>query len=49
VLAPVREKYFAYLDDKKYLDEILLKGKLKAEKQAKATLDRVYNKLGLIR
>ena len=48
-LRPVQEKYFEYLNNKEYLDEILLKGKLKAEKKARETMDRVYNKLGLIR
>lgn len=48
-LKPVQEKYFEYLSNKEYLDEILLKGKLKAEKKARETMDRVYNKLGLIR
>ena len=48
-LKPVQDKYFEYLADTKYLDEVLLKGKLKAEKKAKETIDRLYNKLGLIR
>lgn len=48
-LAPVQEKYFEYLNNKEYIDSILLKGKLKAEKKAKETMDRVYNTLGLIR
>jgi len=48
-LAPVQEKYYKYLEDKDYLNEILLKGKQKAESKAKETLNRVYNKLGLIR
>lgn len=48
-LEPVQDKYYKYLEDKKYLDQILLKGKQKAEAKAKQTLDKVYNKLGLIR
>lgn len=48
-LKPLQEKYFALLADKKYLDEICLKGKLKAEAKAKETMDKIYTKLGLIR
>lgn len=47
-LKPIQEKYFKYLEDKDYLDEILKKGKQKAERKAKEVLDRVYNKLGLV-
>jgi len=48
-LKPVQEKYYEYLNNKSFLDEILLKGKQKAETKAKETVDRVYSKLGLVR
>jgi len=48
-LKPIQEKYFAYLQDKKYLDTILAKGKEKAKLKAREVLNRVYDKLGLIR
>lgn len=47
-LKPLQEKYYAYLNDKEYLDKILLKGKLKAEVKAKEVLHRVYEKVGLV-
>ena len=48
-LAPVQEKYFAYLNNLDYLDEILEKGRVKASKKASEKIKEVYSKLGLIR
>lgn len=48
VLSPMQEKYYKYLSDKKYLDEILEKGRAKASAQAHKKLVEVYTKLGLI-
>lgn len=48
-LSPIQEKYFNYLKDKSFLDEVLQKGKQKAESKAKEVLNRVYEKLGLVR
>lgn len=47
-LRPIQDKYYDYLNNKAYLDEILLKGKEKAQKQARKKLTEVYEKLGLI-
>ena len=48
-LKPVQEKYYEYLADTDYLDNILAKGKEKAEKKASETVAKLYKKLGLIR
>lgn len=48
-LKPVQDKYFAYLNDKEYLNTILEKGRKKASAKAQETLKIVYEKLGLIR
>ena len=47
-LTPVQEKYFDYLNRLDYLDEILKKGRLKAESKANAKIKEVYGKLGLV-
>lgn len=47
-LEPLQKKYYKYLEDKDYLDEILAKGKLKAQAKARETLAKVYNTVGLI-
>lgn len=47
-LSPIQEKYFEYLNNKKYLDEVFAIGREKASKKAKEVLHRVYEKLGLI-
>ena len=48
VLEPVQKKYFKLLEDKGKLDEILKKGREKAEKKASAKMREVYDKLGII-
>ena len=47
-LEPLQKKYYKYLEDKEYLDNILLKGKQKAQAKAKETLKKVYKTLGLV-
>lgn len=47
-LKPIQDKYFKYLEDKEYLDEILKKGREKAQAKAQEVLKRVYSKLGLV-
>lgn len=47
-LEPVQKKYFEYLGNKEYLDEVLAKGKEKAEIKANAKVNEVYAKLGLV-
>ena len=47
-LAPVQAKYYEYLSNTSYLDEILAKGKAKAEIKANAKIREVYSKLGLV-
>ena len=47
-LKPVQDKYYEYLSNKPLLDEIFKLGKEKAEKKARETMKRVYEKLGLI-
>lgn len=48
-LTSLQEKYYKYLSNKKYLDEILEKGRQKAQIKARETINRVYSKLGIIR
>jgi len=48
VLEPVQKKYFKLLEDKTKLDEILKKGKEKAEKIANKKMCEIYNKLGIM-
>ena len=47
-LEPLQKKYYKHLEDKAYLDDILAKGRLKAQTKARETLSKVYQKLGLI-
>jgi hypothetical protein len=47
-LAPVQEKYFKYLENTDYLDEVLEKGRIKAEKKANEKIKEIYSKLGLV-
>lgn len=47
-LQPIQDKYYELLENKDYLDEVLEKGKLKAQKQAHKKLIEVYEKLGLV-
>ncbi len=47
-LKPIQDKYFEYLEDKEYLNEILKKGREKAQAKAQEVLKRVYSKLGLV-
>lgn len=48
-LSPIQDKYYKLLDNKDCLDEILAKGKQKAQSQARITMDKVYKTLGLVR
>ncbi len=48
VLTPVQEKYYNYLADKKYLDQVLEMGRVKASAQASKKLKEVYVRLGLV-
>lgn len=48
VLAPVRNKYFELLENKKYLDEVLKVGREKANAVASQKVKEVYEKLGLV-
>lgn len=47
-LEPVQKKYFELLDNSNYLDEILEKGRIRAEKKANEKIRQVYDKLGLV-
>lgn len=47
-LEPVQNKYYQYLSNKDYLDEVLAIGRKKAEAKANAKINEVYNKLGLV-
>lgn len=47
-LEPVQNKYFEYLNNKDYLDEVLAIGRLKAEAKANEKINQIYDKLGLI-
>jgi tryptophanyl-tRNA synthetase len=47
-LSPVQEKYYKLLENKEYLDEVLKKGKEKAEIKANAKIKEIYTKLGLV-
>jgi len=46
-LKPFQEKYNAIINDTEYLDKICKEGAEKAHQKASATLERVYQKLGL--
>ncbi|MBQ7351551.1 MAG: tryptophan--tRNA ligase [Clostridia bacterium] len=47
-LEPVQKKYFELLENKDYLDEILVRGRKKAEEKANAKITEIYSKLGLV-
>ena len=47
-LEPVQNKYFDLLNRRDYLDEILAKGRKKAEEKANAKIKEVFEKLGLV-
>ena len=47
-MTPVRKRLEELKADRKYLEEVALKGAQKAEKVAKAKLKQVYKKLGLV-
>ena len=47
-LKPIQDKYFEYYNNKEYLNEVLKKGKEKAQSQARKKLNEIYEKLGLI-
>jgi tryptophanyl-tRNA synthetase len=47
-ITPVQEKYFNYLKNTDYLDEVLAIGRKKAETKANAKISEIYNKLGLV-
>jgi tryptophanyl-tRNA synthetase len=48
-LKPITEKRLKILSDKKYLDEIMIKGAENATRIAYRTLSKVYKKVGLYR
>ncbi len=45
-LKPVREKYKEVISDKKYLDEVLIRGAQNAQRRANKIMDKVYRKVG---
>lgn len=47
-LKPIQDKYYEYYNNKEYLNEVLKKGKEKAQAKARQKLTEVYEKLGLI-
>lgn len=48
-LRPVREKYDDLMKNKDYLDQLLKSGASRAQGRARITLDKVYNKVGLLK
>jgi tryptophanyl-tRNA synthetase len=48
-IAPLRERYFEIMKDKKRLEDILTHGAEEAHKIARKTLDKVYKKIGFVR
>lgn len=48
-IAPLRDRYFEILKDKKRLQDILTSGAEQARKIARKTLDKVYKKVGFVR
>ena len=48
-LKPVREKYDDLMKNRDYLDQLLKSGAARAQTRARVTLDKVYNKLGLLK
>ncbi len=47
-LAPIRERAREYLDDPGLLDDVLADGASRARQIARATVDRVYDRLGVL-
>ena len=47
-LKPIQDKYYEYYNNKEYLNEVLKKGKEKAQAKARKKLNEIYEKLGLI-
>lgn len=47
-IKPIQDKYYNLLNDKKYLEEIYIKGAEKARKLASKTLEEVKNKIGIL-
>ena len=47
-LEPVQAKYYEYLNNKEFLNEILAKGRAKAEAKANLKIKEIYKKLGLV-
>ena len=48
-LKPVREKYDDLMKNRDYLDQLLKSGASRAQARARVTLDKVYNKVGLLK
>ncbi len=48
-IAPLRDKYYEILKDKKRLQDVLTQGAEQARKVARKTLDKVYKKVGFVR
>ena len=48
-LKPVREKYDDLMKNRDYLDQLLKSGAARAQTRARVTLDKVYNKVGLLK
>lgn len=47
-LEPIQNKYYDYLSNREYLDEVLAIGRKKAETKANAKINEIYGKLGLV-
>lgn len=47
-LEPIQKEYNKIVSDKKYIEEIMVKGALKAEKTAQKTLSKVMKKIGMV-
>ena len=48
-LRPIQDEYSRIYNDKAYLDNLLLEGTIKARQFASRTLEKVYQKIGLIK
>lgn len=48
LLTTLQERYYAFRNNEKYLQEIMQEGADKANRQAQATLDKVYNAIGFV-
>ena len=47
-LKPVQKRYTEIMEDKAYLDSVLVEGALGAQRRARKTLSKVYKKMGLV-